>query len=275
MTKNLIRLFPVPSESASIQGLYLGHHIHQLGTPHAPFVYANFLSSMDGRIALEDAVSGNSFIPKHLTSASDFALFMELHAQADCLITHGGYLRALDQGRLGNILQIRDDNLKAWRIEQGLKPNPAVIIASASLDFPMHDSLVDTDQQVFIATGKNADPEKVEYWQKLGYSVLVTGEEQMVQGAPLVKVLGALGYQSIYLIAGPQMLETMIQDQQLSRMYLTVTHQLLGGKDFRTLLTGSMLGEEGNLVLEGLYYEHKSPPEFGQFFMQFAAQISR
>jgi len=275
MTKNLIRLFPVPSESASIQGLYLGHHIHQLGTPQAPFVYANFLSSMDGRIALEDAVSGNSFIPKHLTSASDFALFMELHAQADCLITHGGYLRALDQGRLGNILQIRDDNLKAWRIEQGLKPNPAVIIASASLDFPMHDSLVDTDQQVFIATGKNADPEKVEYWQKLGYSVLVTGEEQMVQGAPLVKVLGALGYQSIYLIAGPQMLETMIQDQQLSRMYLTVTHQLLGGKDFRTLLTGSMLGEEGNLVLEGLYYEHKSPPESGQFFMQFAAQISR
>ncbi len=275
MTKNLIRLFPVPSESASIQGLYLGHHIHQLGTPKAPFVYANFLSSLDGRIALEGAVSGNSFIPKHLTSASDFALFMELHAQADCLITHGGYLRALDQGRLGNILQIRDDNLKAWRIEQGLKPNPAVIIASASLDFPMHDSLVDTDQQVFIATGKNADPEKVEYWQKLGYSVLVTGEEQMVQGAPLVKVLGALGYQSIYLIAGPQMLETMIQDQQLSRMYLTVTHQLIGGKDFRTLLAGSMLGAEGNLVLEGLYYEHKSPPESGQFFMQFAAQISR
>lgn len=270
MTKNLIRLFPIPSELVSIQGLYLDHKIHQLGSPENPFVYANFLSSLDGRIALEDAVTGTSFIPKHLTSTSDFALFMELQAQADCLITHGGYLRALDQGRLGNILQIRDDDLKVWRTEQGLTPNPAVIIASASLDFPMHDSLIDTDQEVLIATGNNADPAKVEYWQKLGYSVLFTGEEQMVQGASLIKAVGALGYQSIYLIAGPQMLETMIQERQLSRMYLTVTHQLLGGKDFRTLLTGSMLRAEGNLELEGLYYEHKSPPESGQFFMQFA-----
>ena len=60
-----------------------------------------FLSSLDGRIALEDVSQSTTYIPKHLTTASDFRLFMELHAQADCLITHGGYMRALSEGRLG------------------------------------------------------------------------------------------------------------------------------------------------------------------------------
>ena len=34
-------------------------------------------------------------LTKILTSKEDFRLFLELYAQADCLITHGGYLRAL------------------------------------------------------------------------------------------------------------------------------------------------------------------------------------
>ena len=46
------------------------------------------------------------------------------------------------------------------------------------------------------------------------------------------------------------MLDTVIREKQLSRLYLTITHQLIGGKDFRTLLTGAMLGSEGNLILE-------------------------
>jgi len=91
----------------------------------------------------------------------------------------------------------------------------------------------------------------------------------MVHGAPLIHELRGLGYKSIYLIAGPQMLDTVIREKQLSRLYLTITHQLIGGKDFRTLLTGSMLGPEGNLILKSMYYDSYSPPGSGQFFMQF------
>jgi riboflavin biosynthesis pyrimidine reductase len=272
MTKNLIRLFPTSCPQVAIKGLYLDHQIHQLGTSESPFVYANFLSSLDGRIALEDIVEGNSFVPKHLTSASDFGLFMELHAQADCLITHGGYLRALNHGHLGNILQVSNNDLQAWRHDHGLAPQPAVIIASASLDFPMHESLLNTSQAVYIATGENADRARVDYWQQQGFPVLFAGEDKLVQGAALIDELTGLGYRSIYLIAGPQMLDTMIREHQLSRLYLTISHQLLGGKDFRTLLTGEILGAEGNLTLESMFYEQNLPPEVGQFFMQFAAR---
>ncbi len=154
------------------------------------------------------------------------------------------------------------------------KPQPAVIIASASLNFPLHNSLQEHAQAVYIATGKNADPDRIRYWQDLGYSILFTGEDQMVHGAPLIHALSGLGYKSIYLVAGPQMLDTVIREKQLSRLYLSMTHQLIGGKDFRTLLTGAMLGPEGNLILEALYYEQDSPPGSGQFFMQFGLERS-
>jgi len=269
MQKNLLRLYPQPGEKSAIKGLYLAHQVDKLGTPESPFVYANFLSSLDGRIALEDVSQSTTYIPKHLTTASDFRLFMELHAQADCLITHGGYMRALGEGRLGNILQVRNKDLLEWRRNNDLKTQPAVVIASASLNFPMHKSLHEHAQKVYIATGSNADPERIRYWRDLGYPILITGEDRMVQGAPLIHELSGLNYKSIYLIAGPQMLDTVIRDKQLSRLYLTITHQLIGGKDFRTLLTGSMLGPEGNLILNSMYYDPYSPPGSGQFFMQF------
>jgi riboflavin biosynthesis pyrimidine reductase len=272
MQKNLLRLYPNFCEKASVKCLYLAHQLHKLGTAESPFVYANFLSSLDGRIAVEDAAQRTTHIPKHITTASDFGLFMELHAQADCIITHGGYMRALAEGRLGNILQVRDEDLAEWRRNNGLKPQPAVVIASASLNFPIHDSIQQHRQDVYIATGRNTDPDRIRYWQDSGYPLLFTGDEQKVHGAPLINALSGLGYKTIYLVAGPQMLDTVIREQKLSRLYLSMTHQLVGGKDFRTLLTGDMLGPEGNLMLEALYYEQDSPPGSGQFFMQFGLE---
>lgn len=274
MPQSLLCLYPHPSEESNLKGLYLEHNVHKLGTSESPFVYANFLSSLDGRIALEDIESGVSYIPKHLTTVSDFSLFMELHAQSDCLITHGGYMRALSQGRLGNILQVRNHEHKEWRLNNGLKPQPDVIIASASLNFPIHASLHKHGQTVYIATGKNADPDRIRYWESFGYPVLLVGKDEMVHGAPLIHELSKLGYKSIYLIAGPHMLDTVIKENQLSRLYLTLTHQLIGGKYFHSILPDTALGREGNLTLKSLYYEKNSPPGAGQFFLQFELKRS-
>lgn len=273
MLPKLLCLYPPPFREVPVEGLYLSHRVHEQGNENSPFVYANFLSSLDGRIALEDVELGTSYIPKHLTTDSDFRLFMELHAQADCLITHGGYLRALGQRKLGNVLQVgtrpEHSDLAEWRRRNGLKPQPAVIIASASLNFPIHESLQEFGQEVYIATGRRADPARVRYWRKKGYRVLLTGEDKWVHGAPLIRELSALGYKSIYLIAGPHMLDTIVREKQLSRQYQTITHQLLGGEEFRTLLPGPILGPEGNLTLESLYYDPDSPAGSGQFFTRF------
>lgn len=274
MAKIITRLLPTPSQKIELRGLYLEHRLHEIGSPEKPFVYANFLSSLDGRIALENPDNGETYVPKCLTSKSDFRLFMELHAQADCLITHGGYLRSLAAKKLGNILQVgirtEDQDLAQWRLDNGLPTQPTVVIASASLDFSIPDSLKEHQQSIYIATGANADPERIAYWQDQGYPVLITGSNKWVQGELLIKALTELGMQSLYLIAGPHMLETMIREQQLSRLYQTLTHQLIGGEKFRSLVPGPALGNRGNLKLASLYYDADEPIGASQFYCQFA-----
>lgn len=272
MTGPIQRLFPPPCGTVGLRGLYLGLELYRQGTPEKPFVYANFLSSLDGRIALEDA-EGVAYLPKSLTTPGDFRLFQELQAQADCLITHGGYLRSLQAGRLGNILQVglREDSadLARWRLEQGLKPQPDIAIASASLDFPMPPSIRDHGQNVYIATGQKADPAKIGYWQAQGFEVIVAGEERKVEGAALARALGARGLSRFYLIAGPDMLDTMVRDGQLSRLFQTITHQLMGGLAFRTVSPGPEFGPGGHLKLLSLYYDPDAPDGTGQWFAQF------
>lgn len=270
--KTIYRLFPPPFEEVELQGLYLQLELHRMGTPEHPFVYANFLTSLDGRIALEDP-QGGTFLPKTLTTPDDFRLFLELEAQADCLITHGGYLRSLAQKRLGNILQIgldeRSRDLASWRAQHGLAPQPNIVVASASLDFPVPNSIREHGQRCLIATGEKADPDRIRFWEREGYEVLLAGSTRMVEGETLVRQLGARGYRSIYLIAGPHMLDTMVRNGRLSRLFQTITHQLLGGEGFRTLVPGPELGLFGHLKLISLYYDPTSPLDTGQWFAQF------
>lgn len=274
MTTNVMQLYPNPGIEQPVGGLYLNERLHLHGSAGRPFIYANFVASLDGRIALTNKETGQSFVPASLTTASDWLLFQELQAQADCFITHGGYLRALAAGTLDNILQVgtgKDNaHLLQWRRENGLHQQPGVVIASASLEFPMpgEDILEDT-QPVYIVTGEQADRSKVAAWQEKGIEVLFAGAGHQVEGRPLFEKLAQLGFRSIYLEAGPLMLATMLRDGVLSRLYLTMSHQLLGGDDFHTLLTGSGIGDGGRLRLRSLYFETLSERQNGQFFSCF------
>jgi riboflavin biosynthesis pyrimidine reductase len=272
MAATLRQLYPDSGEH-SLHGLYLDHRLHELGRPGLPFVYGNFVSSWDGRIALRDAGSGESRLPEALTSDSDFRLLLELHAQADCLITHGGYMRAIAQRRLDDLLQVGKikghEDLAAWRAAQGLAPQPAICIASGSLDFPFPESVRRHGQPVFIATGRSADAARVRRWDREGYEVVIVGEESAVEGRPLVHALAQRGYRNAFLLAGPRMLETMLRDGVLSRLYLTLVHRLLGGEHFHSLIEGPELHAAGRLKLAALYLDSSSPDGIGQFFAQF------
>lgn len=276
MQKQIFCLYPPPFTEVPIKGLYLGQRLFELGTPERPFVYANFLASLDGRIALEDIHTGQTYLPKSLTTPADFRLFLELEAQADCLITHGGYLRALAAGRLGNILQLgahpAGEDLVVWRGSQGLSPQPAIAIVSASLDFVIPESVRAHAQPVYIFTGEGADPRRVESWRKKGYPVIFAGSGQTVEGRHLIPILGRLGYRSIYLIAGPAILDTVVRGGMLNRLYQTITHQLMGGEAFRTMVPGPELGPVGHLVLRSLYYDPAGPGGAGQWFACFDSQ---
>jgi riboflavin biosynthesis pyrimidine reductase len=250
--------------------LYLEEHLHTLGSAAAPFVYASFVSSLDGRIALAD--SGADAL-KDLTGAADFRLFLELHAQADCLVTHGGYLRALASGRLGNVLQVNSmggaEDLVTWRRAQGLPPQPAIAVASATLDFPLPASIAEHAQPLYVFTGRRADPMRVKALSKRGLEVIVAGAGRLAEGALVTRALGNLGYRSLFLLAGPRMLETMVRDRILGRLFLTMRHRLLGGERIHTMIEGAPLGALGEMRLRAMHYQPPDAETSGQWFSQF------
>lgn len=271
-TKQLLRLFPQPSAACTLKNLYLRQFGWRRSGRERPVVAANFVASLDGRIATATRANPELHLPKSLTSGEDFRLFLELHAQADCLITHGKYLRSLAASELGNILQLPDtpgcEDLHAWRRQQGLRKHPDVVIASSSLEFPLHASLRQSGQKVYLAAGQGTNPDRREDWQAQGLELLIAGESGSVQGRPLVDALARRGYRNIYLIAGPRMLHTMLEDRQLDRLYLSLSHQVLGGRTFRTLLEGETL-TRCRLRLGSLLLDEASDNGCGQFFASY------
>ena len=273
MNAQVQELYPNPGATRPLHGTYLSQELRNLGTPERPFVYANFVSSLDGRIAVMESGTGDSHVPEDLTSGHDWRLFQELQAQADCLVTHGAYLRALAQGKFGDILQVgiseQSSDIGQWRRAQGLTRQPAVAIVSRTLDFPLPPSLEAHGQRVHIITGADAPRERVLHWRDRGYDVLFSGSGCSAEGRPLIGLLGALGYARLNLLAGPQLLQTVLRQNALSRLYLTLTHQVIGGEMFHTLATGPHLGSAGRLRLRTLYFDPAAPRGTGQWFASF------
>ncbi|HEY0836547.1 MAG TPA: dihydrofolate reductase family protein [Azospirillum sp.] len=273
MAARILRLYPGPPEEVALAGTYLAHALHARGGAARPFMYASFVCSLDGRIALQDPETGTSRLPLGLTSENDFRLFLELQAQADCLITNSGYLRDLAAGRLDDVLQVgatdATRDLARWRAEHGLPPQPAVVVVSASLDFPLAPSPALNAQRVLVATGAAAPADRVERLRAAGLPVIVAGTGAAVEGAALARELGRRGYRSLYLLAGPRLFETMLRDRVLSRLYLTTTHSLLGGAAFQTMVSGPELGAAGRLRMASLLYDAAAPDGAGQWFAHY------
>ena len=274
MNKDVVCLYPEFGVAEPLQGLYLRRNFRADGNSQRPFVYANFLSSLDGRIAWRDSPRENYQLPAVLKSDEDFRLFLELYAHADCIITHGGYMRALAAGRLGNVLQIPQlawtQDIHTWREQQGLAPAPDVIIISGSLDFPWHDSLDNYQQKVHIVTGTGAQADKKQHWQDRGHVVHELGTQLHVDAKPLIEFAAAQGYKSVYLVAGPQLLQELLMHSYVDRFFMTVCHQLLGGDDFKSLVPDLKLGDKGRMQMQRLYMDCENSSMLGQWYAEFS-----
>ena len=276
MNKEIVCLYPDFGVTEPLQGLYLRRELRADRNASKPFVYANFLSSLDGRIALRNSQQEHYQLPATLKSEEDFRLFLELYAHADCIVTHGGYMRALAAGRLGNVLQIPQlpwtQYIHSWRKEQGLASAPDVVIVSGTLDFPWHDSLNEFQQNVHIVTGAKSNQECEQRWAQLGQKINVLGQELQVEAQTLIEFISMQGYRSVYLVAGPQLLQDMLVHKYLDRFFITMCHQLLGGNDFKSLIPSQQLAEEGNMQLHRLYMDSENSSMLGQWYAEFSCK---
>ena len=139
MQTPVTRLYPAPGGQHPLEGLYLQHQLHK--QPDKPYVYSNFITSLDGRISLGNDDSTTHTVPAATVNPRDWRLYQELAGQADLLITSGRYFRqslageAQDQLPVGNQAEFAD--IREWRLTQGLPPQPDIAILSSSLDIPI------------------------------------------------------------------------------------------------------------------------------------------
>lgn len=269
----VLRLFPGPSGPTPLRGLYLDESLRPAGTQTRPFVYASFISSLDGRISLPDPETKTRKVPRAIANPRDWRLVQELAASADVLVTSGRYIRDLAAGVAQDNLPVSDKpefaDLFEWRHARGLAPQPAVAIVSSTLDFPIPEALLHSGRRTYIATGAATDTSRIGALTAQGVRVLKAGTGFQVEGRALVKALALEGFGNIDMTAGSVLLNALLTAGVLDRLYLTQACRILGGRSFETLHTGEELDPPADFKLRSLFYDAGENGAIRQLFSVF------
>ncbi|HID53158.1 MAG TPA: pyrimidine reductase [Anaerolineae bacterium] len=264
---SVTQLHPLPAPARPLPGLYLSHNLRQ--HEQETFVYSNFVTSLDGRIAIPHPDKPGMMVPPQTANARDWRLFQELAVQADIIITSGRYLRDYADGRAQEILRVYDDpdfaDLGNWRREQGLSPQPDLAVISGSLNFPIPEVLTAHGRKVIIFTTAQADRQRVQELEAQAGQVVVAGEES-VDGRSLVQQMAQMGYRTIYSATGPKVLHLLLAAGVLDRLYLTLANRILGGRPFSSIVEGPLLEPTVDMTLHTLYYDAAGLDGLGQLF---------
>jgi riboflavin biosynthesis pyrimidine reductase len=264
------QLFPNSGEFP-LKQLYLNHNLRQFAGQERPYIYANFVVSLDGRIAIPHPTKPGLKVPENVANSRDWRLFQELAAQADLIISSGRYLRDWADGRAQEILRVDDPkfaDLRDWREAQGLKPQPDIAIISGSLNFPIPEVLTANGRNVIVFTTANPDPMRAAEIEDQAGQLFVVGENS-VSGAQMAQKMAELGYQTVYSAAGPKILHLLLAGGVLNRLYLTQVGRLLGGSPFSSILEGGLLETAVDAQLHTLYHDPLAFDGLGQLLFAY------
>jgi riboflavin biosynthesis pyrimidine reductase len=269
---HIIQFYPLPSQERPLKGTYLAHQLRQYSQASGKaFVYSNFITSLDGRIAIPHPTRPGLMVPKNTANDRDWRLFQELAVQADLIISSGRYLRDWADGRAQEILRVDDPDfadLKAWRLAQGLSPQPDIAVISGSLRFPIPDVLTAGGRKVVVFTTADPDLERVKEIEAKAGRVIVASENS-VAGDQMVQHLTDLGYRTIYSAAGPKVLHLLLAGGVLDRLYLTYANRLLGGQTFSSIVEGDLFAPAVDMSLNSVYFDPHALNGLGQLFVAY------
>ncbi|HVN53687.1 MAG TPA: dihydrofolate reductase family protein [Anaerolineaceae bacterium] len=266
------RLYPLPTQEYELNGLYLAHDLRQYRhRTDRPYFYADFVASLDGRIAIPGPGPESLVVPNSITNPRDWRLFQELAAQADIILSSGRYLREWTQGKAQQILQVADPrfaDLSRWRAERSLPPQADIAILSRSLDFPIPPELTQAGRRVVIFTSGSPDPGRVAEIEARAGKVIVAGQTG-VDGSLLARRLSELGYCMVYSAAGPRVLDLLVEGLVLDRLYLTQVSKILGGRPDSSILEGPLLTPPAIFQPYHVYLDPLGPSGSSQLFMSY------
>jgi riboflavin-specific deaminase-like protein len=226
----LARLHPRPGEIEAaelISRLDLGSR----APATRPYLVLNMVASLDGKAAVEGTT-------RALGSEADRLLFHHLRTQVDALLVGAGTVR---QERYGKA--VKSEELRAKREQEGLDPNPLVVIVSGRLDLPGDLPLFcEPDARVVVATGAEGEVEGA----KAQIDYMRTGDDLPLM---LARLREEHGVSSVLCEGGPTLNSYLLAADVADELFLTTSAQLVGGAHELTIVEGRKLLEPARTEL--------------------------
>ena len=186
-----------------------------------PRLYANFVETVDGVVAIPDLEKSNALVADE--SDDDRFVMGLLRACADAVLVGAGTLLASPKGtwRPERVYPRAADGFGALREQWGMAERPAVAVVStgASLD-PNHPVL---QHAVLLTTASGAEA--------LGDvlpDVVAVNDGDWVDLRAAVAVLRERGHDRVLSEAGPHVFGSLLADALVDELFLTVSPVLAG-----------------------------------------------
>lgn len=225
----------IPHDAAvEVPELLESLRLEEHAPPHRPYTIVNFVASADGRATF----AGRS---GQLGDDGDHVLFHGLRSTVDAVMAGTGTLRTERYGRLISKADVREERQRAGRAAEPLACT-VTRRGDVPLDIPLFESpearIVVFSPGELELDGVRAEVEVVE---------LDPGE------LTLVTVMRHLrthhNVRSLLCEGGPTLFGSMIQEQVVDELFLTVAPKLTGGGTGPTVTSGPELPEPGTLNL--------------------------
>ena len=225
MNTQLDRLWPRPETDLADDAL-----VAELRTGE-PVLRVNFVASVDGA-ATHEGLSGG------LSNDADKRYFELLRRASDVVVVGAGTVRAEGYGPL----RVSDESAR-WRVANGLTEHPVFAIVTETLDLdpaivrdaPVRPTLFTVEDARVPDALADAD-------------VVVAGVDR-VDGRRLVQSLSQRGLSTVLCEGGPHLFASLLDDDVVDELCLTVSPVLEGGGGPRIT---ARLGERRELRLAGI-----------------------
>jgi riboflavin biosynthesis pyrimidine reductase len=188
-------------------------------------LYANFVATLDGIVAIPPMPRSNEFIAGG--SDADRFLMGLLRAHAEAVLIGSGVLRASPRStwRAEAIFPAAADAYAELRRNLGIPPNPEVAVVTGS-------GVIDPAHPVFEARSvvltSDAGAERLEGELPDTASVIALGPAEMIPSAAIVGALRERGHRRVLCEAGPHTFGGLLEDGVIDELFLTTSPLLVG-----------------------------------------------
>jgi riboflavin biosynthesis pyrimidine reductase len=196
-----------------------------------PTIVTNFVSSLDGVVALAATESSTGGGEISGFSEADRFMMALLRALADVVVIGAGTMRV---GRrhvwtAGHIEPALGGAFVAWRSEMWLAPQPTTVIVTASgnLD-PAHTALNIKEVPVIIATTPAGASRLAGLPLAPHVQVAPVGSDGRVPAGAILEVIRATGARLALCEGGPHLFGELLRARLVDELFLTMAPQVLG-----------------------------------------------